>query len=176
MHAYDIQDYRDADGCTFRAEYHDDTAHPPPWAEPAYSGTPLVSAWTNRTKRAGETVLCVSHGQRRYYDLSAATRRARADNWGNWQGGSTPHERGQRLQDAVMADYARMRDWCNDLWHYMGIVAFPLTADGDELRSKSHSIWGIESNSAPAYLQQQTEWLLAGIGAKGRLQALEVAA
>jgi hypothetical protein len=42
---------------------------------------------------------------------------------------------------------AYLRSWCSNEWHYCGIEVFPLTEDGDELRSKSVSLWGIESNA-----------------------------
>jgi hypothetical protein len=51
-------------------------------------------------------------------------------------------------------DYSYLYDYADALktakrdgWHYMGISVTPLTEDGDKLRSKSVSLWGIESCS-----------------------------
>jgi len=175
MYAYCTQDYIDGAGNRFRVEYRADTDAAPPWHCTDIHGP--VSDWTRRLKRPGEVLLCQrGNGHFRYYDLQAATRQARYGNWNNWQRFACPDERGKALRAAVMDDYACLRDWCNDVWHYMGIVVFPLDDEGNELRSRSHSIWGIESNSVPSYIQEQISWLLRDAGATGQIQGWEVCA
>jgi len=177
MAAYYTQDYIDADGQKFRVEWHYDIYSDAPWDNSDLHGE--VSELTTRKKMPGELVLCSDDkwsGNRRavrFYDYQGAIKKARAENWGNWQQGETPQKRGQLLNAAVMSDYKFLRDWCNDDWHYMGIVAFPLTEEGDELRSKSESLWGIESFSDSAYIQEQTECLLGDAGANGQVTEVE---
>jgi len=172
MQAYHTQDYIDAEGQKFRVEYHYDQYTDAPWNNSDYHGD--ITDWEHRKKKPGELVLREArHGCRRFYDFQGAIKKARAENWGNWQQGETPQERGQILHDAVMSDYKFLRDWYNDAWHYMGIAAFPLTEDGDELRSKEQSTWGIESCADSAYIQEQTEWLLHDAGANGQVTEWE---
>lgn len=50
---------------------------------------------------------------------------------------------------AAQADFERLRAWCNDDWHYVGVVVEMLDDDNEVLDSES--LWGIESD-AGAYL------------------------
>lgn len=49
---------------------------------------------------------------------------------------------------AARADYERLRDWCNDEWHYVGVcVSVTHTETGVTLCDKySAALWGIESD------------------------------
>jgi len=168
MTAYYTQDYTDEAGKRFRVEYHADTDALPPWRQG--SGSDFVTEWTRRLKRPGELVLAQrGSGHFRYYDLQTATKQARYGNWRNWQGHDGAEERGKALRAAVMDDYLRLRDWCNDVWHYMGIIAFPLDEEGNELRSRKQSIWGIESDVDEGYLYGYIRPMLVEAGATGRI-------
>lgn len=46
---------------------------------------------------------------------------------------------------AAMADYDRLRQWCDNQWHYVGVIVESLDDEGDVLDSAS--IWGIESDA-----------------------------
>ena len=54
--------------------------------------------------------------------------------------------RDEQLNDAVYKDYVGLKAWCNDEWRYVGIEVYPLTKDGDELKSKAERVWGIGSD------------------------------
>lgn len=119
---------------TFRAEivYDDDTC---PWDDM----TPLgdVSDWTRDAKGPGQIILVQDRsGHRRYYNFAQAVARGRAEGMS-----------GERAAFAAQREYEYFRRWCNDDWHYVGVVVFPLTDRGDELRSYSDSLWGIESDA-----------------------------
>lgn len=58
---------------------------------------------------------------------------------------------------AAMADYERLRDWCNDQWGYVGVVVTATDSDGCEI--DSHSCWGIESDSGDYLLETANELL-----------------
>jgi len=172
MTAYHTEDYIDDDGSRFRVEYEYDHDADYPWENAASYYQGIVSDWTTRDKRPGELLLCESRGFKRYYDFQGSLKRAKDEDWDSVS--LLPKkERGIELVCLVREDYERIRDWCNDKWHYMGIVAFPLTADGDELRSQEQSTWGIESDTDPAFIQEQTAWLLSDVGANAQLHEVE---
>lgn len=134
------------DGFTLTATAHPDPDHAPPWEE--YDGHGIVSDWTTREPNEGERILSRDRGKwgaARYYDFAATVELARKDGWGP----GTPEE-------AAEADFARLRDWCNDNWWYVGVavtverLGVPLTGPYD------HALWGIESD-ARAYLAQVAE-------------------
>lgn len=125
------------DDVTYRAEIYYDGDHGAPWEE--CDGHGVVSDWERRSKRPGELILNSDGcGNFRFYDWQASIRIARRDRWSCWCNGD-------ELQEAVRRDFEYLRAWCNDEWRYVGVVVFPLTEDGDELRSKEQSVWGIES-------------------------------
>lgn len=45
---------------------------------------------------------------------------------------------------AAMADYDRLRQWCDNQWFYVGVVVESLDEEGDVIDSAS--LWGIESD------------------------------
>jgi len=59
---------------------------------------------------------------------------------------------------AAMADYDRLRQWCNDDWCYVGVIVESLDDDGDAMDSAS--LWGIESD-ADDYLDEVAQDLAA---------------
>lgn len=127
----------DTDPIMIRCEIHYDECSGAPWEE--NDGHGLVSGWERRAKRPGELVLNDDgRGNKRFYDWQESVKIARRDGWCCWRNG-------EELNEAVRRDYEYLRAWCNDEWYYVGVVVFPLTVDGDELRSKSQSIWGIGS-------------------------------
>lgn len=50
---------------------------------------------------------------------------------------------------AAWQDYERLRDWCNDQWHYCGITVTVTAPDGE---SVSDSTWGMESDDSHGIL------------------------
>lgn len=117
-------------GYTFRFTVHRDDDMGEPWKE--YDGHGPVSDWTHRDKRPGEKVLIEDRGSKRFYDVQAAIRIAKRDQWGCPHG---RHEhpngpeapavyipghptRGEVANCAVAHDYQRLRAWCTDQWEW----------------------------------------------------------
>jgi hypothetical protein len=157
-------------GTTCRVEYHYDPDHGTPWEND--DGTGIVSEWTTRTKRPGEVILHADRQSHRLYDLQGTTAKATRDGWRmprEWaEGFAASHGRPPTAKEtvaaAVRADFERLREWCRVEWFYCGVVVFPLTADGDELRSKAHSVWGLESDDYN-HLAETVEELLDTVAA-----------
>ena len=150
MHVYHTETISH-NGTDYRVEYIHDADHDAPWDNDCATG--IVSEWTSRAKRPGERVLCSN----RFYDVQGTMRKAKAEGWN-----TAPYDVPGKAARAVDADFKRLRAWCNDEWHYMGVVVFPLTDDGDELRSQSQSLWGIESDCED-YIKEVTQELLEQI-------------
>lgn len=112
-----------------------------PWEE--HDGHGEVSGWTRRAKLPGELVLCEDRDSKRFYDFAGACRIARRDGW-NAAPYDVPGETArQRATKAARADFDRLRAWCNDDWHWCGLVVV-VKRDGIELGRSS--IWGTESD------------------------------
>lgn len=48
---------------------------------------------------------------------------------------------------AAMADFERLRGWCNDDWFYIGVIVAPVCdCCGEVDEDKAQSLWGIESD------------------------------
>jgi hypothetical protein len=121
--------------------HHDDNADPP-WKREDGHGP--VSDWTSRSKRPGERVLSEDHGSRRYYDVEAALKLAKRDGWGAY-----PYGQGTKAEQAARAvdrDFAVLRAWCQDEWHYVGITISVCKAGVRLAGPYEHALWGIECN------------------------------
>lgn len=163
MSAYDSFTF-ERNGRTYRAELHYDPDHGAPWEEEDGHGP--VTDWTRRDKRPGEMVLIRDHGMSRFYDFAEASRIAKRDGWGLCPDeiatlaarlGRTPRA-GDIRHESVMCDFDRLRRWCNDEWHYCGVVV-TCEDDGDD---DSASLWGIESDCED-YIREVAEDLAAEI-------------
>jgi len=136
---------------TIQQDFHAES----PWD--ASDGHGAVSDWTKRAKQPGELVLADHRGYKRFYDFAGACRTALADGWNAAPyeiPGETPRQRAAR---AARADFEFLRGWCNDEWHYCGVIV-SIARDGEELASAS--LWGIESNAGD-YLADTAEELAA---------------
>ena len=134
-------------GAEYIAELHYDQVHGHPWDE--HEGHGPVADWTSRAKYPGELILNSDRGSYRYYDFQEACRIARKDGWN-----APPYDQGtsrQKAARAALADYEYLRRYCNDQWHYCGVVV--RLADSCECCGDSASLWGIESDSDD-YLQE----------------------
>lgn len=139
----DIPDYAPAtielpDGSTASIDVIPDETMGAPWDE--HDGHGIVSEWTRRGKGPGELILAFDRtsGSFRYYDYAASVRIARKDGWG--AEGCTARE---RAAIATMADYNRLRAWCEDRWQWIG-VSVTLTKPNGE--TGLDSCFGIESD------------------------------
>ena len=98
-----------------------------------------VSEFERRSKRPGELVLNEDRDWKRFYDFAEAVKIARRDGWD-----TKPYNTGtagERAHRAAMADYENLRGWCNDEWHYIGVIV-TVYRHGAEIASDS--LWGIE--------------------------------
>lgn len=141
MHAYQTET-RESGTLSFRVEWFYDSYSDAPWDEECGHGE--VSDWTTRDKRPGEMILSSDRRMKRFYDFAGAVKTARAEGWN-----TAPFEwpsAGAKAHAAAMADFDYLRRWCNDDWHYCGIVVTLLNADG-EPDSVDASLWRIESDS-----------------------------
>ena len=144
----------------YRVEFVFDSDMGAPWKD--HDGRGVVSDWESRDKKPGEVVIASDHGSKRFYDVAETTRIAKRDGWGVSDADTSKMTPAQITALAVQRDMERMRDWCNDVWHWCGVSVFPLTADGDELRSKTESLWGIESD-ADDYFEEVIAGLISRI-------------
>ena len=147
-------------GTTYRVEFTADCNMGAPWEE--HAGHGVVSDWERRNKKPGEVIIASDGGSKRFYDVAETTRIAKRDKWGVSDANTSKMTSAQIAALAVQRDLERMRDWCNDVWHWCGVFVFPLTEDGDELRSKTESLWGIESD-AGEYFNEVISELIAQI-------------
>lgn len=147
---YETRDI-ERNGKTYRVEFTVDCDMGAPWEE--HDGHGVVSDWENRDKKPGEVIIASCHGCRRFYDVAATTHIAKRDGWGVSDADTSNMTKAQIVALAVQRDLERMRGWCNDNWHWCGVSVFPLTADGDELRSKTESLWGIESDAGEYFYE-----------------------
>ena len=126
------------DGYTAKIETEYDQDSDAPWEE--CDGHGPVSDWTTRDKRPGERVLCSDHGKKRFYDDASAIKEAKRDGWD-----AKPYKtgtKGEQASRAVEADFEYLRKWCNDQWHYIGVIVTLLDANDCEVASDS--LWGVE--------------------------------
>ena len=140
---------------TFRVNIIADYEADAPWD--SEDGHGPVTGWAQRKASSSEWVLNHEHGQFRYYNHVEAKKFAESEGWGGC--GDT---RDEQLNDAVYKDYADLKAWCDDEWRYVGIEVYPLTKDGDELKSKAESVWVIRSDDTD-YIKHIVEDLMYSI-------------
>lgn len=129
---------RESGTMSFRIEWVYDSECDVPWLREDGHGP--VSDWTSDPKAPGQMVLCSDRRMYRYYDFAEAVKLARRDGWDTKPYGT--RKPGERAHDAAMADYNYLRQWCDQQWHYCGIVVTLLDADGEP--DVNASLWGIE--------------------------------
>lgn len=69
--------------------------------------------------------------------------------------------RGEIRAEAVRRDFEYLRSWCNDGWHYVGVIVTDVTDDEDARNDYGHALWGIESNSDD-YIEEIAHELIDG--------------
>ena len=156
----------DLNGRTYAAKLERDDHHGAPWEEECGHGD--VSEWTMRDKRPGEMILSEDRRSKRFYDFAGAVKLARRDGWSVEPcfppGGET---KGQRARKAALADFDRLRRWCDDDWCYVGVIVAPVYPCCDEVQEdETASLWGIESD-AEDYLAEVAEDLASELPTPG---------
>ena len=132
----------------FRSEY--DQFSEAPWEDSCCHGP--VTDWVRRDKHAGERVLCSDSYSKRYYDFAEAMKIAKRDGWGlnpdemaklTIKLGHAP-TKGQIIEAAVEHDFQYLKDWCDDKWHYIGVVVTLYNEDDEE--QDERSLWRVEDH------------------------------
>jgi hypothetical protein len=127
-------------GRTFHFYTNPDQSMGPPWEQE--DGHGVITEWSaDNEKRESLHVLNDRGGPAYFYDIEATLEVAKRDGWGP----GTPEE-------AVQADYERMRGWCWDEWSYVGVIVMLIKYDDDATDGwfdtrHTASLWGIESDS-----------------------------
>lgn len=144
-------------GRSINISHHFDYDHGSPWAWDAGGMHGPVSEWRDiKSKRPGEIVLCRDKESARFYDFEEATKIAKRDGWGVHPDKAIGLTKKQIARLAVIDDFERLKGWCDDRWHYMGIMV------EDEETHVSDSSWGIESDCED-YIQEITNELMEEI-------------
>ena len=133
-------------GLVFRVRLPFDEDHEPPWEDG--DGHGIVSEWTTRSKAPGERILHEDRRSRRYFDVVGTQAIALRDGWGcahlthaQFTAGQLPPEHPTRAAMAACAvdrEYRRLRAWCRNEWHYVGVCVTR------EDTGEEESVWGIE--------------------------------
>lgn len=150
---------------------HDDTMRAP-WKE--HDGHGPVSEWTQRDKAPGERVLSEDRRSKRFYDFAEAVKIAKRDGWGVEGGKRDGETDGQYAARAAEHDFKVLRAWCNDEWHWSGVVV-TVSRAGVELGAAS--VWGVERNypgSDNSYLTETANELLSEAIASARAKIKEL--
>jgi hypothetical protein len=134
----------EVEGFTCTATLYRDDDNEVPWDRDCGHGP--VSAWTSRAKKPGERVLSEDHGSKRFYDFAEACKTAFADGWGVEGGRREGETTKAYAARAAERDFAVLKAWCDDEWHYYG-VAVTVSKNGIDLVGEyDHACWGIEGN------------------------------
>jgi hypothetical protein len=138
------------EGATFRFRSEQDDTRDAPWEREDGHGP--VSDWTTREKEPGEVIIASDHRSYIFYNLAEATRIARREKWG--VAGLVATNETPRAIAALAAneDCDRMRAFCDDEWHYLGIIVDRIDSGGAVIDTAS--LWGIESDSGTEYFAE----------------------
>ena len=156
---YDATATAHKEGFELRARTEPDDTHEPPWeAEDGHGPVRWVrlNDFGQPAKEPGESVLISDRHGATVYGMDDATKLARKEGWDaepyNTDKRETPR---QQAAKAAKADFERLKAWCNDDWHYVGVI---VEAYREGIKLGSASLWGIESDSDD-YLEEVAEEL-----------------
>lgn len=127
---------------TFAVKTERDEESRTPWEDSDGHGP--VSDWTRRDKLPGELILNEDRGMKRFYDFAEACRIARRDGWGARDAVEGMTHR-QVAALAARQNFEYLKAWCDDEWHYVGVIVTLLDEDGEET-GISDSLWGVEDS------------------------------
>lgn len=162
MSIYD-GDIIEKNGHKYRVNIEADQDMGAPWEE--HDGHGIVSGWTTRDKGAGEWVLCADRGSKRFYDFAGTMKLARKDGWGlndeakaglAARTGKTVAEltEGEITAESVRRDYEYLKGWCNNDWHWCGVIVTDITDDEYAPNDYSNALWGIGNSDRGIYLEE----------------------
>lgn len=127
---------------TFAVKFEHDTDAGEPWTNSEGHGT--VTEWERRDKKPGELVLNSDRGGKRFYDFAGACRIALAEGWDAAPYNDGSETKRQQAAKAARADFEYLREWCADLWQYVGVIVTLLDDEGEETEVKD-SLWSVET-------------------------------
>lgn len=154
-------------GFNFLIETLPDDSADLPWEQSDCHG-PVRRARTGNTfsyyapvgKRPGERALYAeANSGALLYDWQEAIRIAKREGWGlsdertaelAAQLGRKPTAREVRAE-SVRLDFKRLKDYCDDRWHYVDVRATLLDADGEAVEDVRGYIGGVESDCEDSY-------------------------
>ena len=170
-------------GLTFRFNTEWDEFSEPPWERSDGHGPVSDVRYhpfgygAKPPKAPGERLLYWDKGYYRTYDWAEATRIAKRDGWGladrnrsalTLALGRAPTN-GEIAAEAVRLDFKFLRDWCEDRWHYIGVLVTLLVPDEDGdfvvYAGPLHAVdalWGVEDND-PKYVKEVAYELAEGV-------------
>jgi len=152
-------------GRTFRIDVEQDTDMRAPWVE--HDGHGIVSDWTTRDKHAGEWVLASDRSSKRFYDFAATMKKATTEGWGLSEAAKATLAvklnkpilaltRGEITAESVRLDFEYLQDWCNDQWHWCGVVVTDITNNPHAPIDYTFALWGIGSKDDD-YIKQTAQ-------------------
>lgn len=142
------------EGVEYLASVYRDDSMGEPWNE--HDGHGPVRWARVSEKGPGERVLSDAS---RYemawlYDYAQACSIARRDKWGVSPGPNPGESVRAYAARAAEADYRRMRAWCLDKWHWVGVAVQRIENGSPDGNPFDHALWGIESDSGDEYLRE----------------------
>jgi len=131
-------------GYAFKAFWEYDDTGRAPWEDDC-TLEGVVSKWEHRNKRPSERILCTDGRSRRFFDVRRYVQIARRD-------GCT----GQQAAEQAERAFQHLRAWCDDEWHYVGVIVRAYTAEGRKIKTPPavmDSLWRIE-DADQDYMQE----------------------
>jgi len=138
---------------TFAVKFERDDDAGAPWENAEGHGP--VTGWERRDKHPGELVLNTDRGSKRFYDYAEACRIARRDCWDAAPYNDGSETKRQQAAKAAMADYDYLRQWCANVWEYVGVTVTLLDDDG-EPTEVSDSVWSVETFGDQHHVEAKT--------------------
>lgn len=142
MRRREYDDIREHKGYRFGVRFTHDPDSGAPWENA--DGHGIVSDWTTRAKAPGERVLAQDGRSKRYYDVAGTIKIAKRDGWDAEPYGPKDEPKGAKAARAVAADFEFLRQWCNDVWSYVGVTVEQID-DDDKPTGVQASLWGVET-------------------------------
>ena len=146
------------EGFDFMVEIKNDADHEAPWDDGDNNGI----VFNRRGKKhPSERIIHNDGTNLTLYDWQGTIAKAEVEGWGLYPEaeqklaqslGHMPTKR-QIVEAAVARDYEMMRSWCNNEWHYVGVVVrLP-----DEWGGREESVWGIPDNDTDVINEVRNE-------------------
>lgn len=170
MNSHDLHHEFEQEGFHFKVYLPYDDSGGAPWEDDCiYDG--VVSDWKRDThygryprKASHERILCRDSYSYRTFDVRQFIKVAVSH-------GCTP----QQAHEQAESCFQRLRRWCDDQWHYIGVVVecYSIDEDGDpdELLGED-SIWGVGDDDMK-YVEELINEMTSGLLYQQRTERIE---